>query len=43
LRYIMLTKEDNSQYIMFAHEETRITAAVRPGFKTKEFLKKIAA
>lgn len=43
LRYIMLTKEDNSRYIMFAHEKTRITAAVKPGFKTKEFLKKIAA
>ena len=43
LRYIVLSKEDNIRYIMFAHEKARITVAVTPGFRTEEFLKKIAA
>lgn len=43
LRYIVLTKEDNLHYIMFAYKKRRITVAVKPGFKTDKFLKKIAA
>ena len=43
LRYIVLTKEDNLRYIMFAYKKRRIAVAVKPGFETHEFLKKIAA